>query len=298
MTADVMIAGVCLSSDVMRSQEDKHMHYGFIIPDMTDATTNEIVGLARDAEAAGWDAIFFWDGDWGYSPWITLAAMAVHTEHIRLGAILHPLAWRQPWLFARETASLDQLSHGRLIVSIGLGAVNDQDFARGRTGFGEPVDRKLRAQLLDEGLDVVNRLWSGQASTFEGQHYRLEDFRMRPTPVQLPRIPIWAVGVWGRRKSMARVLRCDGILTEASAPVAEIQAIKTFVAEQRTLASPFDIVMEADTRDDTPEQAQAKVRTWADTGVTWWVETMWSPESSVADTRTRIQQGPPRFAPA
>ena len=269
------------------------MRYGFIIPDMSDATTDAIVALARDAEAAGWDAIFFWDGDWGYSPWITLAAMAVHTRHVRLGAILHPLAWRQPWLFARETASLDQLSQGRLIVSIGLGAVDQQDFARGRTRFGEPVDRKVRAQLLDEGLEVVNRLWSGQAITFQGEHYQIEGFKMRPTPVQSPRIPIWAVGVWGRPKSMARVLRCDGILTEASVPVAQVEAIKVFVEERRTLTSPFDIVMEADTREDTPEQAQAKVRDWAKAGVTWWVETMWSPESTVADARARIQQGPP-----
>jgi alkanesulfonate monooxygenase SsuD/methylene tetrahydromethanopterin reductase-like flavin-dependent oxidoreductase (luciferase family) len=271
------------------------MHYGFIIPDMTDATTNEIVGLARDAEAAGWDAIFFWDGDWGYSPWITLAAMAVHTEHIRLGAILHPLAWRQPWLFARETASLDQLSNGRLIVSIGLGAVNEEDFTRGRTRFGTPVDRNIRAQLLDEGLEIVNRLWSGQAVTFHGEHYQLDDFQMRPTPVQSPRIPIWAVGVWGRSKSMARVLRCDGMLTHESAAIAEIQAIRTFVEQQRTLTSPFDIVMEADTRGDTPEQAQAKLRDWAQAGVTWWVETMWSSKSTVAAARARIRQEPPQF---
>jgi alkanesulfonate monooxygenase SsuD/methylene tetrahydromethanopterin reductase-like flavin-dependent oxidoreductase (luciferase family) len=271
------------------------MRYGFIIPDMADATTNNIVELAHEAEAAGWDAIFFWDGDWGFSPWITMAAMAVHTDHIRFGAILHPLAWRHPWLFARETASLDQLSKGRLIISIGLGAVNEQEFARGRTRFGLPVDRKIRAQLLDEGLEVVNRLWSGNTVTFQGEHYHMEDFRLRPTPVQSPRIPIWAVGVWGRRKSMERVLRCDGILTHESAPIAEIQAIKAFAEQQRKLTSPFDIVMEADTRGDTPEQARAKVRDWAQAGVTWWVETMWSSESTVADARARIRQGPPRF---
>jgi len=274
------------------------MHYGFIIPDMVDATTTKIAELACDAESAGWDAIFFWDGDWGYSPWITIAAMAVHTKYIRLGAILHPLAWRQPWLFARDTASLDQLSEGRLIISIGLGAVNEQEFARGRTRFGMPVDRNIRAQLLDEGLEIVNRLWSGQLITFDGQHYQLDDFQLRPTPVQSPRIPIWAIGVWGRRKSMARVLRCDGILTKSSVSVEQVLAIKAFVAEQRTLASRFDIVMEADTRADTPEQAQASVRGWAAAGVTWWVETMWSPESSVADARARIKQGPPRFEPA
>jgi alkanesulfonate monooxygenase SsuD/methylene tetrahydromethanopterin reductase-like flavin-dependent oxidoreductase (luciferase family) len=274
------------------------MQYGFIIPDMADATTNKIVELARDAETAGWDAIFFWDGDWGYSPWVTMAAMAVHTQRIRLGAILHPLAWRQPWLFAREAASLDQLSEGRLLISIGLGAVNEQEFARGRTRFGMPVDRKLRAQLLDEGLEIVNRLWSGQPVTFDGQHYQLDDFRLRPTPVQSPRIPIWAIGVWGRQKSMARVLRCDGMLTDSAAAIEEVRAIKAFVEQHRTLASPFDIVMEADTRGDAPEQAQASVRGWAAAGVTWWVETMWSPESSVTDARARIQQGPPRFEAA
>jgi alkanesulfonate monooxygenase SsuD/methylene tetrahydromethanopterin reductase-like flavin-dependent oxidoreductase (luciferase family) len=271
------------------------MHYGFIIPDMADAGTNEIVELARQAEAAEWDGIFFWDADWGYSPWITLAAMAAHTTRIRLGAILHPLAWRQPWLFARDTATLDQLSNGRLIVSIGLGAANEQDFARGRTRFGTPVDRNIRAQLVDEGLEIVNSLWGGQALTFHGEHYRLEEFSMRPTPIQSPRIPIWAVGVWGRRKSMQRVLRCDGMLVAESASMAEIQAIKALAEEQRTLTSPFDIVMEADTSGDTPQQARAKVRSWADAGVTWWVETMWSSESTSAAVRTRIRQGPPRI---
>jgi len=97
---------------------------------------------------------------------------------------------------------------------------------------------------------------------------------------------------------MARVLRCDGILTEASAAIAEIQAIKAFIEQQRTLTSPFDIVMEADTRDKTPEQVQTTVRDWANVGVTWWVETMWAPESTVADARARVKQGPPRFEPA
>jgi hypothetical protein len=94
---------------------------------------------------------------------------------------------------------------------------------------------------------------------------------------------------------MARVLRCDGMLTDQSASIADIQAISAFIAEQRALASPFDIVMEADTREDTPEQARAKVRDWANAGVTWWVETMWSPESTVAGARTRIRQGPPQL---
>ncbi len=156
------------------------------------------------------------------------------------------------------------------------------------------MDRKVRARLLDEGLAIVTGLWSGQPVTFQGEHYRLEAFSMRPVPAQVPRIPIWAVGVWGRRKSMERVLRCDGMLVDASTSPAELQAIKAFVEERRTLTSPFDIVMEADTRADTPEQARAKVRGAADAGVTWWVESMWTPECTLEDVPARIRRQPPR----
>ncbi len=271
------------------------MQYGFVIPDVAQAGPLKIAELAREAEERGWDAIFFWDADWGYSPWIVLTAMATYTERIRFGAILHPLAWRQPWLFARDTATLDQLSNGRLIVSIGLGTVDEQDFTLGRTRFGAPVERKVRAALIDEALEIVNGLWSGQPITVHGEHYQLEEFSIRPTPVQAPRIPIWTVGVWGRHKSMARVLRCDGMLTSETTSMDEIRAIKAFVREQRTLTSPFDIVMEADTRRDSPEQVQAKVRAAADAGVTWWIETMWWPESTFEATRARLHQGPPRL---
>lgn len=218
--------------------------------------------------------------------------MAVATERVRLGAILHPLGWRQPWLFARDSATLDQLSNGRLIITIGLGAIDEQDVARGRTRFGEPVDRKIRAQLMDEGLEIINGLWSGQPVTFHGEHWQMDEFTMRPVPVQTPRIPIWAVGVWGKRKSMARVLRCDGMLVHPGTANDDIKQIKA-AAEQRTLSSPFDLVMEADTRDDTPEQARAKVRDAADAGITWWTESMWSTPCTLEDVLARIKQGPP-----
>ncbi len=84
------------------------------------------------------------------------------------------------------------------------------------------------------------------------------------------------------------------MLVSEEAAMDEIRAIKTFVEEQRALESPFDIVMEADTRGDTPEQTGAKARGWADAGVTWWVESMWAPASNLVDVQTRIRQGPPR----
>jgi alkanesulfonate monooxygenase SsuD/methylene tetrahydromethanopterin reductase-like flavin-dependent oxidoreductase (luciferase family) len=98
------------------------MRCGFIIPDMAGSRVGAIVGLAREAEETGWDGIFFWDADWGFSPWVVLAGMAMQTERVRIGAVLHPLAWRRPWLLARDAATLDQLSNGRLVVPVGLGA--------------------------------------------------------------------------------------------------------------------------------------------------------------------------------
>lgn len=114
------------------------MQYGFVIPGTNDVRA--MVALGREAEEAGWDGIFYYDDAWTNSPWVVLAGIALTTERMRIGAILHPLAWLRPWLFARDTATLDQLSDGRLIVPIGLGAVDSEDFARGATPVGEPTD--------------------------------------------------------------------------------------------------------------------------------------------------------------
>src|SRR3989442_15715572 len=123
------------------------MKYGFIVP---GGDVREIAELASEAEAAGWDGILHYDADWSLSPWVTLAAMAVRTSRIRLGAMLHPLPWRRPWLLARDAATLDRLSGGRLVLPVGLGAADEADLARGVTKFGEPTDRRLRARRLAE----------------------------------------------------------------------------------------------------------------------------------------------------
>src|SRR5207249_2164057 len=143
-----------------------------------------------------------YDADWSLSPWVVLAAIAVRTSRIRLGAMLHPLPWRRPWLFARDAATLDLLSGGRLILPVGLGAVGDEEFQRGLTNAGEPTDRRLRAERLDEGLDIVTALWRGEPVTYRGKHYRLEEFKLDAVPLQAPRVPIWVVGIWPRSRSM------------------------------------------------------------------------------------------------
>ncbi|MBA3350112.1 MAG: LLM class flavin-dependent oxidoreductase [Actinobacteria bacterium] len=148
--------------------------------------------LARAAEAAGWDAIFLADPVWGVAPWVTLAACAAVTGRIRLGTMLTPpSAWR-PWRLAAEVATLDNLSGGRAILSVGLGATD-----AGFEDVGEETDRRVRAQLLDEGLDIITGLWKGQPFSYEGRRYRLTpiNFPAPPPPVQQPRVPIWCVGL-------------------------------------------------------------------------------------------------------
>ncbi len=273
------------------------MRYGFIIPSAPDAST--FAALGREAEEAGWDGVFYWDGDWGFSPWVVLSAIAIRTERVRIGAILSPLAWRRPWLFAREAASLDQLSGGRLIVPLGLGAVSEVEWEMGRTRFGEPVDRRLRASLLDEGLEVVNALWGDGPVTYHGERYRLEGFELTPKPVQSPRVPIWVVGAWPSRKSMSRALRCDGLLPtklDGELTPDDLREIAGFVRERREISTPFDLVCEGQTPGDDPHRAAEIVRPWAEAGATWWTEAMWDAMDDVPAVRERIRQGPPRLA--
>ena len=275
------------------------MQFGFVIP---KGDVHTVAELAHEAEAAGWDGAFYWDGiyiesGWPvYDPWVVMAAMAMRTERVRIGALLTPLSRRRPWKVARETVTLDHLSRGRLVLPVGLGAVDT--FGK----VGEVTDRKVRAQLLDESLAILTGLWSGQPFSFQGEHYQVGEMTFLPTPVQSPRIPIWVVGAWPRPKSMARALRNDGVLPTKPEPdgafadptPADIAAIKAYIAERRAETTPFDIVMEGLTPGDDPARAAAIVRPLAEAGATWWIESMWTEPNEVDDLRTRIRQGPPR----
>jgi hypothetical protein len=273
------------------------MKYGFVLP-AGDARTAANVAYA--AEQAGWDGFFVWEPVWGIDAWVALAAAAMQTERIRLGTLLTPLSRMRPWKLASETVTLDHLSNGRVILSVGLGAV-DTGFA----AFGEVTDRKTRAELLDEGLAILTGLWRGQPFNYNGKHYSIKEtnFSPPPPPVQQPRIPIWVVGAWPRLKSMRRVVRYDGLLPmmldedgTARAPTPDdIRVMKAFVEAHRTETTPFDIILEGETPGDHHEQAGAIIRRWADAGVTWWIEALWS-AADLERVRTRVQQGPPGLA--
>jgi hypothetical protein len=274
------------------------MNYGFVLPSGDARTAAE---FAHEAEAAGWDGFFVWEPVWGVDAWVSLTAAAMQTECIRLGTMLSPISRMRPWKLASETATLDHLSCGRVILSVGLGALDT-----GFEEFGEVTERRIRAELLDEGLDILTGLWRGQPFNYEGKHYKIKEtsFYPPPAPVQKPRIPIWVVGAWPRTKSMQRALRYDGLLASVmdddgkvrvTGPTPEeVGAMKAYVDANRSQITPFDIIIEGETPGDTPKKAAALVRRWAEVGATWWIETMWS-TLVAGQVLARIQQGPPRW---
>jgi alkanesulfonate monooxygenase SsuD/methylene tetrahydromethanopterin reductase-like flavin-dependent oxidoreductase (luciferase family) len=273
------------------------MKFGFVFP---GGTPQEAIEFAKEAETYGWDGFFVWEPVYGIDPWVTLGGIAAQTQRIKIGTLLTPPSRRRPWKLASEALTVDLLSGGRMILSVGMGAVD--------TGFesmGEITDRKNRAELLDESIDILTGLWGGQPFIYEGKHYQLDEFtfvHQPPAPVQQPRIPIWVVGAWGWPRSMQRVLKCDGILPTIinknrafiDLTPDHIRQIKAFVDDNRQLDSPFDIIVENTSPGDDHSTAVAKVQSWVDAGATWWIESMWT-ETDSEKWHYRIRQGPPKF---
>ena len=281
------------------------MKHGFVIP---GGDARAVAELAHEAEEAGWDGVFIPDcisietatipASPGFDPWVVLAAMAMRTERVRLGTMITAVSRRRPWKLARETVTLDHLSGGRLILPVGLGAAEDD---AGFYKVGEAMDLKVRAQLLDEGLEILEGLWTGQPFGYRGEHYRVREMTLLPPPVQSPRIPVWVVAAWPRPKSMRRALRYDGVIpqkkdgTGTAMTPADIRAMRAFIVEQRAQTTPFDVVVEGETPGDDPARAAAIVHPLAEVGATWWMETMWSAPDGLNSVRARIRQGPPRI---
>ncbi len=275
------------------------MKYGFVLP---LGSPREAGDLAYEAERAGWDGFFVWEPVWGFDAWVMLAAAAVRTSRMRLGTMITPVSRMRPWKLASETIALDHLSGGRLVLSVGLGSIDN-----GFEAFGEETDRRVRAELLDEGLDILTGLWKGQPFQYNGKHYKIQPtkFYPPPSPIQKPRIPIWVVGLHNSKKSMGRVLRYDGLIpsvrdTEGNVgrPKPEhIRELTAFVKSKLGPGKVFDIVVEGRTPGDDRGKAGKLVEPWRKAGATWWTETMWGAmdlADPIEPVRKRIQQGPPR----
>ena len=270
------------------------MRSGLFIPPFDALADPELVArLSAEAEEAGWHGVFVWDNlrfvepvvDVA-DPWIMLAAVATVTERIRLGPLVTPLARRRPVKVARETATLDRLSGGRLTLGVGLGS---DSFASEYSMTGEELDDRRRASMLDESLEILAAAWSGEPVHHRGEHYTVDGMPFLPRPVQRPGVPVWVAGYYGKRKPVQRAARHQGFFPLG---IDEPAQLSELVGEVRTLrreaggdpADSYDVVMALPPGADPAPYAAA--------GATWWlVEFPWD-AVSVDQVRAVTRDGP------
>lgn len=264
-------------------------HAVYLPPFGSFGDVHALIDLAVAAEEAGWDGFFLWDHIQYEEPvplvdaWLALSAVAASTSTIRLGPLITPLPRRRPWKVAREAVTLDHLSRGRLVLGVGLGI----DFWGEFGSFGgEAGTDAERAELLDEGVEIITRLWAGEPVFYEGSRQSVEDAQFLPRPLQEPRIPIWSAALWPatRPGPIRRAARCDGVMPFTGAPLTPTQAaeVRAAVTEERG-GEPFDLCVwgPADQSDE-----------FEVSGVTWLVQAA-GPEDSLDEWRRIIDEGAP-----
>ncbi len=190
------------------------MRYAVNLPNFADfADARAMADLAAAAEASGWDGFFVWDhitiadGERVGDPFVILTAIAAATERLTIGTLVTPLPRRRPWVLARQAVTLDHFSNGRLVLGVGIGFPPEEEFGT----YGEPTDPGMRGDMLDEGLDVLEGMWSGEPFGYAGDHYTITATTFGPRPVQQPRIPIWVACTWPNMRPVRRAARFDGV---------------------------------------------------------------------------------------
>ncbi|HEY7525884.1 MAG TPA: LLM class flavin-dependent oxidoreductase [Candidatus Limnocylindria bacterium] len=282
--------------------DGREVHYGLDVATTGEwADPNVLVELAVSAEAAGWNGFFVWDillpaGDETTpvaDPWIALAAIAARTQQIRIGALVTPLPRRQPWTVAKQVATLDVLSGGRVIFGAGIGW-KAEEFTR----FGRSAEPASRAEQLEEGLAILDAAWRGERLAFHGRHYTAEEVILQPVPIQRPGPPVWLAAGWPHRRPLRRAARGDGVylMTDNQATYQRLTPadVAEAVAALRALRpdlSAFDVAVNTDTAGLSPPDAAASVQALAEAGATWLVEV--TPDT-LDEHRALIRRGPVR----
>jgi hypothetical protein len=285
------------------------MRYSINIPNFGDfADARAVARVAAAAEQAGWHGLFIWDhvvhdkrrrrGQPFGDPWMLLTAAALATTRIRLGALVTPVARRQPEQLARQVATLDSLTGGRVIFGAGLGGPIEDEYG----SFGAVTDPQVLAERLDEGLDLLTRYWSGEPVDHRGRHYEVRDVTLLPASTQRPRPPVWVGGFWPHRRPMRRAARWDGavpLFADAThghiPPVDQVRDLVAYLGQHRTGPGPYEIVLGGATPGD-PAKARALLEPLIDAGATWWDERQLQNGDDLyrlTPVLRRVDQGPP-----
>jgi len=262
------------------------VHYGICLANIGSySDPREAVRMAQAAEAADWEAVFLWDHlafVWGppaADPWVTLAAIASATSSVRIGTAVTPVARRRPHVLAQTVATLDVLSGGRVIFGAGLGG-SPSEFGK----FGEPTDAKVRAAMLDEGLEVLRRLWSGEEVNHHGEHYTVDGVTLAPTPAQ-KRLPIWIGG--NKKPSLRRAARWDGWLADSADPTGMTLSPEDVERSIELIGrgDDFDVAVLGQTDRGDPSAYERA-------GATWWLENVHDLRGSAEEMLRLVAAGP------
>jgi alkanesulfonate monooxygenase SsuD/methylene tetrahydromethanopterin reductase-like flavin-dependent oxidoreductase (luciferase family) len=272
------------------TQPDPAVRSGLSLPLFDELSDPLVVArLAADAEAAGWHGFFVWDHLRWEAPvrrvadsWITLAAIAYATERIRLGPMVTPLPRRRPVKVARETATLDVLSGGRLTLGVGIG---EDRFGREFSKTGEQLDDRARGQMLDEALEILTAAWSGEPVHHQGDHYTVDDVEFLPRPVQRPGVPVWIAGFRGNARPIRRAARYDGFFpVNLEHPDQLAEVVATVTELRQDSSAPYDFVVSLPVGVD-PDP-------WEQTGATWWLRSFDPERVSSDQVRGVLRDGP------
>ena len=273
---------------------DSTLRFGVYLPAFGPfGDPGDVVKLARRAEAAGWDGVFLWDHVIGermpiVDTWTTLGAVAQATERILLGPMISPIPRRRPWVLARQASTVSRLSRGRLVLGTGLGTDESGDFS----AFGEVTDARTRAAMLDEGLEVIRAIWSGEAVHHAGEHYQVELGASEPEPY---RIPIWIASSTGNPKVSRRAGGCDGIFPNPDdREITPDDVAQVTRAVREAGAEPgFDLAVRGNASSAWAEPHPVDIKSLSEAGMTWWMESLFWLDSLELSLKV-VDAGPPR----
>lgn len=265
------------------------MRSGLFLPIFDELSDPSVVArLSAEAEEAGWHGVFVWDHI-AYrdpvraiaDPWVTLSAIACATSAVRIGPMVTPLPRRRPVVLARQIASLDQLSVGRLVLGVGTGG----DGARELSSTGEELDARVRGDMLDEALSVLRAAWTGEQVDHRGKHYVVDGLTLLPAPVQPAGPPVWVAARYGNPRPLRRAARHDGVFPiEITSPDQLAEVVAEVEVLRAGAPGPYDVVVGGPAGTDPAPYAVA--------GATWWAASFSPYDVTIDQVRGVLRDGP------
>ncbi|MHB1988556.1 MAG: LLM class flavin-dependent oxidoreductase [Acidimicrobiales bacterium] len=267
------------------------LRHGVFLPPFNDLSDpHRLIALASSAEERGWDGFFLWDHVLRApeqaiavaDPWVALAGVALATTRMHIGTMVTPLVRRRPQVLARQVVTLDILSRGRVILGLGLGVDTSGELSR----FGEIEDPHERGAMLDEGADLLARLFEGTVVDHRGKYFVADGVQMLPTALQQPRVPMWFGARGGRERPVRRAAAYDGLFLIDARPK-DLRRALDVLRDERGDLDGFDIAVLSEPETDLDYAYEL--------GVTWAMLPV-RPEWALAEDEKRVGDGPPRSA--